>query len=268
MTAPDHKRLQAFLRATASSGREVLRAGPFTAYLDRGDPLKYLNYAIPDDRAQPGRAAVEALRTSFRDRQRLPRLEWVEEAAPRLTASLASCGMVEELRAPLMVCGPDDLVDVRAGVGDLVVSAVGDQDLRECADLQRVAFGQAPLADTEDAPDPRAGGGGAVLARASAEAVAAANWTPISDGVSEIAGVATAAAWRGRGLAGAVTAAAARGAFAAGACVCVLSPGNETAERVYARAGFSRAATILHWSDPQPATGRPPGCRRPDARRG
>jgi hypothetical protein len=29
----------------------------------------------------------------------------------------------------------------------------------------------------------------------------------------------------------------------------VLSPGDETAMRVYERAGFSRVATMLHWSD-------------------
>jgi hypothetical protein len=44
-------------------------------------------------------------------------------------------------------------------------------------------------------------------------------------------------------------AAAAAGAFAAGADVCVLSPGDEVAQRVYARAGFTRVATMLHWSD-------------------
>jgi hypothetical protein len=30
----------------------------------------------------------------------------------------------------------------------------------------------------------------------------------------------------------------------------VLSPGDETALRVYARAGFHRVATMLHYSDP------------------
>jgi predicted GNAT family acetyltransferase len=89
-----------------------------------------------------------------------------------------------------------------------------------------------------------------VLARVDGEPVAAAAWTPVIDTTSEIVGVATAEAWRRRGLAGAVTAAAARAAFAAGASLCVLSPGDETAQRVYERAGFRRVATMLHWSDP------------------
>ena len=70
------------------------------------------------------------------------------------------------------------------------------------------------------------------------------------DGASEVAGVATAEAFRRRGLAGLVTAAAARAAFACGARLCVLSPGTGEAQRVYARAGFRGAATMLHWSDP------------------
>jgi hypothetical protein len=31
--------------------------------------------------------------------------------------------------------------------------------------------------------------------------------------------------------------------------LCVLSPGDQTAMRVYERAGFTRVATMLHWSD-------------------
>jgi predicted GNAT family acetyltransferase len=76
-----------------------------------------------------------------------------------------------------------------------------------------------------------------------------AQWTPVIDSCSEIVGVATAEAWRRRGLAGLVTAAATRAAFEAGAETCVLSPGDETALRVYARAGFRRVATMLHYSD-------------------
>jgi hypothetical protein len=46
-----------------------------------------------------------------------------------------------------------------------------------------------------------------------------------------------------------VTAAASRAAFEAGASTCLLSPGDETALRVYARAGFQGVATMLHYSD-------------------
>jgi ribosomal protein S18 acetylase RimI-like enzyme len=235
----------------AAPGRDVIPVPPFTAYLDASDRLRYLNYAIPDGDVAPDAAAVEELRGIFRGRDRLPRLEWVEEAAPQLAASLESAGMREELRTPLMACTPGELRAAEAGVADVRVARVGDDDVRDCANLQRVAFGGEPAGIEEEIRDPRPTGGGAVLARSGGEPLSAASWTRIVDGYTEIVGVATSEPWRRRGLAGAVTAAAAAGAFADGADVCILSPGDEVAQRVYTRAGFTRVATILHWSDPE-----------------
>jgi ribosomal protein S18 acetylase RimI-like enzyme len=246
----DVRDLQAFLRTSAGRGRHVVRAGPFTVTIHPDDPLRYLNYAIPDDGAEPDAAAIAALRDAFRLHERLPRLEWIEEAAPAVAAALAAQGMVQELRMPLMTCAPDELLAAGADVEGLTVGPVGDGDLRETGNVQRAAFGLDPLAADEPPSDPRGGGGGSVLARVAGAPAAAATWTAVVDGASEVAGVATAEAWRRRGLAGAVTAAAARAAFEAGARLCVLSPGHDEAQRVYARAGFRGTATMLHWSDP------------------
>ncbi len=246
----DVARLQSFLRVSAAHGREVVSIPPFTATFTPDEALKYLNYAVPDDAAEPDPDAIERLREAFRARDRLPRLEWVEEAAPRVAPVLADAAMTEELRAPLMACGPEELVEPQADVEGLTVAPVGPEDLRETSDLQHDAFDGPPLAADEE---PRPPSGGAVLARSRGIPVSAAVWTPVVDGISEVAGVATAEAWRRRGLAGVVTAAASRAAFDAGASLCVLSPGNDTAQRVYARAGFRRVATMLHWSDPDGA---------------
>jgi ribosomal protein S18 acetylase RimI-like enzyme len=246
----DVRDLQAFLRTSAQRGRLVLRVAPFTVTLDEGNALRFVNYAIPDDGAEPDAAAVETLRAVFRAHDRLPRLEWVEEAAPAVAAVLAAHGMAEELRTPLMACTPEGLADAPAAGDGVSVAAVGDDDLRAAADVQRVAFGMDPVPAHEAPPDARRGGGGAVLARVDGVPAAAATWTPVIDGASEVGGVATVERFRRRGLAGAVTAAAARAAFAAGARLCILSPGGDEAQRVYARAGFRGAATMLHWSDP------------------
>ena len=77
----DIAQLQAFLRATAAPRRDVVRVGPFDAYFDPDDELKYLNYAIPDDYASPSSEQIDSLRAAFRKRERLPRLEWIGEAA-------------------------------------------------------------------------------------------------------------------------------------------------------------------------------------------
>jgi ribosomal protein S18 acetylase RimI-like enzyme len=241
--SPPIMRLQAFLRAVAAPNREIVGSPPFTAYFHPSDSLKYLNYAIPEDGAEPDEAAIGRLREVFRERDALARLEWIDEAAPGVADALERAGMREELRTPLMTLSPAELMEPEV---EAQVAAVGEADLRELSDIQRVAFGGQPLAAEEQPPAPS---GGAVLARIDGEAVSAAAWTPVFDGHSEIVGVATAERWRRRGLAGLVTAAAARAAFEAGASTCVLSPGDETALRVYARAGFRPVATMLHYSD-------------------
>ena len=238
-------RLQAFLRAVAALNREIVSVAPFTAYFHPSDSLKFLNYAIPEDGADPDEQAIERLREAFRSHDMLPRLEWIDEAAPRVARALERAGMREELRTPLMTLAPDDLM--QPVVEDAIVSVVGEDELREAADIQRVAFGGTPHAE-DQAPEPP--NGGLVLARVQGEAASVAQWTAVFDGHSEIVGVATAEAYRRRGLAGLVTAAAARAAFEDGASTCVLSPGDETALRVYARAGFRPVATMLHYSDP------------------
>lgn len=234
-------RLQAFLRATAEANRDVVRSGPFSACFNPDDDLKYLNYAVPDDGAAPDAAAIDALRAEFTARSRLPRLEWIAEAAPALAAALRDAGWREELATPLMSCTPDRLI--AAEVAGAAAGPVSSKDALAVRNLQRIAFGQGPV-DEAPVPDGRT-----VMAAIDGDPVAAAAWTPVIEGVSEIVGVATAAPFRGRGLAGMLTAAAAAAAFGDGAELCVLSPGDDGAKRVYERAGFHAVATMLHWSD-------------------
>ena len=157
----------------------MVSVAPFTVTIDPRDPLRFHNYAIPDDGAKPGAAAVAALRETFRSHDRLPRLEWIEEAAPLVAAVLATCGMTEELRTQLMVCAPSELVDAPADAEDLSIEPVRESDLLDLERLQRAAFGDAPLLPDEAPRDPRSRGG-AVLARAGGVPVSAAAWTPSS----------------------------------------------------------------------------------------
>jgi ribosomal protein S18 acetylase RimI-like enzyme len=153
--------------------------------------------------------------------------------------------MSQELATPLMACTPADLRTPDVEVEIEPVSAANALAVRN---MQRVAFGQPPVDALAEAPSRTLAG------RIDSTIATAAGWTEVIGGVSEVVGVATAERFRGRGLAGALTAAAASAAFDEGAELCVLSPGDETAMRVYERAGFSRVATLLHWSDDQPAS--------------
>ena len=74
--------IAAYMRAAAGS-RPGSRTGPFTAGLDphSDDPMR--NYAVPDHGACPGAGDIDALITFFRHSHRVPRLEYIEEDAPR-----------------------------------------------------------------------------------------------------------------------------------------------------------------------------------------
>jgi hypothetical protein len=134
------------------------------------------------------------LRGAFRERERLPRLEWIEEAAPLSRLRSSAPGWPRSSARAADGSPPEEVTEPETG--DATVQSVGPDDLRALSDIQRVAFGGEPLpADAE----PQAPSGGAVLARIGGEPVSAAAWTPVLDGHSEIVGVATAEKWRRRG---------------------------------------------------------------------
>lgn len=81
-------------------------------------------------------------------------------------------------------------------------------------------------------------GGGAVLAVRGDIAVAAAGWTAVEQGTSELVGVVTVAHERRRGHGGLVVAAAAAAAAQAGADLLWLRTSNASAHRLYVALGF------------------------------
>jgi ribosomal protein S18 acetylase RimI-like enzyme len=72
--------------------------------------------------------------------------------------------------------------------------------------------------------------------------------TPQHDRVTEITGIGVLSAYRRRGIAAALTVLLAREAFARRASLAWLTPGNDEARNVYARAGFSCVSEQLHIS--------------------
>lgn len=91
--------IAAHMRAAASR-RPGGRTGPFTIGLDArsDDPMR--NYAVPDHGARPGAGDIDVLIRFFRQRHRIPRLEYIEEDAPRTWPALASAGFAIERRTP------------------------------------------------------------------------------------------------------------------------------------------------------------------------
>ncbi len=256
-------RIQQYLRGAAAREREVERIGPFLATFDARDDNRYLSYAIPDDGAVPSAREVAELVAAFRRRGRAPRLEYLPSLTPAAEPVLLDGGFAVEALLPGMACTAATLVAVPVPEGIAIAVPDADAGWHGLAAAQHAAFGATAQQDDPDGPARgrarQAAGGVALLARdtGSGAIVGGGVATVPGDGVTEIAGIGVLETHRRRGIAAALTADLTRRAFAAGAEIAWLTPGDEGAHRVYARAGFADATTILHLSVPPPATSVP-----------
>ena len=103
MPSPTERAITADLCRSIAEGRESERIGPFLASFSRTSTNPFLNYAIPDDSADPTAAEVQHLIAAYAARGLRPRLEYLPGCAPRVEAALAAAGFVAEGRPALML---------------------------------------------------------------------------------------------------------------------------------------------------------------------
>jgi GNAT superfamily N-acetyltransferase len=242
--------IQSYLRSVVSAGsRDIERVGPFLAGFDPDSDHPFLSYAIPDDGAEPTAADVAALREAFERRGRVPRLEFLPAVAPAAEPALAAGGFAVEGVLPLMVASAGESPPLEPPDGIELVIPTSDEDLMAGGAVANAAFGEPEAPGPADLERTRrflSAGGFAVLARDSGEAVGWGAFIAPRDGATELAGIGVRESHRRRGIAGAITARLAREAFARGVTTAFLTPGDDGAERVYARAGFVPRTRMLH----------------------
>ena len=249
----DVERIQAQLRAAMHLSHEAVAAPPFTCFFNPDSDATYANAVLPDEPVAAGvDRALEEVAHHFRARQRRPRFEYLEAFAPDLAAVLERHGYRCEMRSLLMICTPASLIQPPWPQGMTVEKVDGQTPIDVVQDLmtlQSRAFGDvdAPRASAAEARQfrQRFAALQLFLARQSDLAVSAASLTAPYAGIAELAGVATAAAFRRRGLAAALTYAATADAFAQGVDQVFLTAANAEAGLVYARAGFTAAGSGL-----------------------
>jgi predicted GNAT family acetyltransferase len=233
-----HERIQQYFRDRLAAEREAVPAGAFTLYLHPTEDHPFLNYAIPNERAEPDDGSLLVARA--RERGLIPRVETVAPCAPWVHDLP---GWEIELEPPLMTCSePSDL----SSAAELVVVEPGSPLVEGLLRAQMDAFGEPPPSAQRVAT----WDGRAVAALVDGEVVGGAAWTTVIDGMTEVAGIGVREAFRRQGIAGALTAEATRRGLAAGASLAVLSPGNDGAERVYERAGYADASRMIHARQP------------------
>ena len=247
---PVLSQLQQYLRTSASQGRTTSRVGPFLVTIDEGTNHPFLNYAVPDDAARPSAEEVTAMVQAFVARGRIPRLEYLEPAAPLVLAALEAQGFALEARVKAMTAAR--AADVPLAEGHAFLVPETDADRTAMLTLQNVAYGAPPEVDAAQLARSRAleAAGGIILAiRATVDgAIVAGGVTTAADGsgFTEVTGIAVAADRRRRRLATALTSELPRRAFAAGVATAFITPGDDRAARVYERAGFREIGQMLH----------------------
>jgi GNAT superfamily N-acetyltransferase len=250
------QQLQDYVRVVTARDRDVEHVGPFTATFDPHTTSPFLNYAIPDDGAAPTPAEVADLAAAFARRGLQPRLEFLPSVAPAAEAALLAGGFAVEARLVVMTCTASDVVALDPEPGIAIGAPHSDEDLRQLRGAQHRAFGvEAPVGGDAEVARQRAALAAGALALAARDVATGAIVgggvaTVPAGGVTEIAGIGVLARHRRRGIAGAITSGLARAAFAAGQTTAWLTPGDDGAHRVYARAGFVDRNTMLHLSIP------------------
>jgi ribosomal protein S18 acetylase RimI-like enzyme len=248
--------IAAYMRAAAGS-RPGSRIGPFTAGLDAhsDDPMR--SYAVPDHDACPGAGDIDALITLFRHSHRVPRLEYIEEDAPRAWPALAAAGFTIERRTPVMIATPVTRLTPRSPAGITIRQATSDADLAAAAAVQHHAYQlPSPPVPHDIARLTRLtqrGGLVAIAVDESSGTVAGTGLIDVADdrpsvgdrpAVGELAAVGVLTAFRRRGIASVLSAHLAGTAHSQGISLVFLEAEPEE-EQIYRRAGFTDATTKI-----------------------
>jgi hypothetical protein len=203
--------IAAHMRAAASR-RPGGRTGPFLIGLDAhsDDPMR--NYAVPDAGARPGCGDADALIAFFRDRHRIPRLEYIEEDAPLTWPALAAAGFTIERRTPVMTATPATRLTPRSPAGISIRPAADEAELAAAAAVQHHAYQTPQSPGAHDIARltrlTRRGGLVAIAVDESSGTVAGTGLIDVASDrppVGEIAAVGVLAPFRGRGIASALS---------------------------------------------------------------
>ncbi|MEW5543092.1 GNAT family N-acetyltransferase, partial [Streptomyces cyaneofuscatus] len=135
--------VQEYARTLTLRSSTHYRVGPFTVRHNPGWELKYANYAIPDRDAEPTVHDVAALIDAFRERERLPRLEFLPAWAPAVEPALLAAGFTVENRAPLLVCAREGLRTPKPVDGLRIAVPATDAEFIDAARIQHHGFGGA-----------------------------------------------------------------------------------------------------------------------------
>lgn len=241
--------IQSCLRAGIA--HRAQRVGPFLLHFDNHTDNPFRNYAVPDDDARPSEWEIAQLVGEFRDRGRMPRLEFVAPP-PATEQALAAAGFVVDRRLPLMTVDRDALVDSGTPGVVRVGPAASQAQLWAAAHVQHIGYaedGEVTRHDVDRLTGTVEAGGGVVVAWIDDVVAGAGLFASPSHGLAEIAAVAVLPEFRRRGVASAVVTELSRAVFGVGAAP-YLQTESENEERLYGRLGYRTVGSLVVLSLP------------------
>ncbi|MFE7751486.1 GNAT family N-acetyltransferase [Streptomyces sp. NPDC057428] len=243
--------IQNYARTNTLRSPGHYRVGPFTVRHNPDWELKFANYAIPDQGAEPTAREIADLVAAFRERDRLPRLEFLPAWAPAVEPALLAAGFTVESRAPVMACAAGGLLAHKPVDGLRVAEPATGAEFTAAAAVQHAGFGGEGGPDDGEIAWLRAaveGGGVSALATVDGVPAGAGGCSAPAAGIGELAGLAVAEAFRRRGVGAALSAWLTRTAFDRGFGTVWLEPGGPDVERIYAGIGYRRVGEKLNIS--------------------
>jgi GNAT superfamily N-acetyltransferase len=248
--------LHSYLRALP--GPRACRVGPFLAASTVTTPACSATTPSRTTAPTPLPGEIAVLISTFVERGRTPRLEYLPGRCPLVEPALRAAGFVPERRVPVMTCAPHEAVGQSAPEGIGLALAGTEEQLRQVAEAQNEAYGR-PDPTGNDVARLRATvdrGGLAALAAdlATGRVVGGGLCAPPHCGVSELAAVGVRPGYRRRGIASALTALLTTACPTVGITSPFLTPAGDAEERIYRRAGYRPVTEMLHISRPVTAS--------------
>ena len=238
--------------ATDTAHRDTERIGPFVATFDRGISSVHVNYAIPDDGAEPSTGDIEALVQVFTGRGLMPALEFLPSVAPVAEQRLLDYGFIETARLPLMAADGGDLVDLPVPAGIRLQHPPDDRALLDVVRVQHDVFeDEVPAVAQIERLRVAMSSGVVVIGALDTEtgATVGGGQTTTPGAITEIVGVAVLPGYRRRGIAGAIVSRLAREALQSGLPLVSIEA-EVGADGAYRRAGFQPASSVIHLALP------------------
>jgi GNAT superfamily N-acetyltransferase len=209
------------------------------------------NYAVPDQGACPGPGDVDALIAFFRRHDRIPRLEYIEDSAPRAWPALAAAGFALERRITVMTATPDTPLTPHSPAGTTFRQASIETDLMTAATVQHHAYQEPGPPGPQDITRLtrliQRGGIIAIAVDDASGTVTGAGLVDVTADCAEVgalAGVGVLTAFRRRGIASALSAYLARTAHPQGISLVFLEA-EPAEEQIYRRTGFIDATAKI-----------------------